>query len=87
VEGVLQTKDWGTWKVGHHNVLVDGTTVVAQKRGEAEPGAWVIVWGQQNLPGEVRAEYIQVDRPANLAGPTIQLSGMLRKKTGTWWMV
>jgi hypothetical protein len=87
VEGVLQTKDWGTWKVGGHNVLVDGTTVVAQKRGEAEPGAWVIIWGQQNLPGEMRAEYIQVDRPASLAGPTIQLSGMLRKKTGTWWMV
>ena len=87
VEGVLQTKDGGTWKVGGHNVLVDGTTVLAQKRGKAEPGAWVIVWGHQNRPGEMRAESIQVDRPASLTGPTIQLSGMLRKKTSTWWMV
>jgi hypothetical protein len=86
-EGVLQANGQGTWKVGRLNVVVDGTTVIAQKRGKAEPGAWVIVWGQQDRPGEMRAEYIQVDHAASLTGPTIQLSGMLRKKTSTWWIV
>ena len=86
-EGVLQTNGQGTWKVGRLNVVVDDTTVIAQKRGKAEPGSWVIVWGQQDRSGEMRAKYIQVDHAASLAAPTIQLSGMLRKQTSTWWMV
>ena len=86
-EGVLQAKGPGKWKVGKLDVLLDNTTVVMQKRGKAEPGAWVIVWGQQSRAGEMRAGYLQVDRPASLSGPTIQLSGMLRKQTSSWWMV
>ena len=86
-EGVLQAKGPGKWQVGKLDVLLDDTTVVMQKRGKAEPGAWVIVWGQQSRAGEMRADYIQVDRPASLSSPTIQLSGMLRKQTSTLWMV
>ena len=86
-EGVLQTNGQGTWRVGRLNIVVDDTTVIAQQRGKAEPGSWVIVWGQQDRSGEMRAKYIQVEHAASLAGPTIQLSGMLRKKTSTWWMV
>ena len=87
VEGILQANGPGRWQVGKLDVLLDDTTFVAQKLGEAESGAWVIVWGQQNRDGEMRADYIQVDRPATLASPTIQISGMLRKQTSTWWMV
>jgi hypothetical protein len=87
VEGILQANGPGRWQVGKLDVLLDDATFVAQKLGEAESGAWVIVWGQQNRDGEMRADYIQVDRPATLASPTIQISGMLRKQTSTWWMV
>ncbi len=75
------------WQVGQFNVLLDNTTIVIQKRGKAELGAWVIVWGQQSDTGQIRAELIQVDRPASRSGPLTQFSGVLRKKTDTWWMV
>ena len=86
-EGVLQAKGPGKWQVGKLEVLLDDTSVVMQTRGKAEPGAWVIVWGQQSRAGEMRADYIQVDRPASLSSPTIQLSGVLNKQTSTMWMV
>jgi hypothetical protein len=86
-EGFLRVDGPGKWKVGEVSVLVSAGTIVAQKRGVAEPGAWVIVWGPRNSAGEIRAQYVQVDRPASLSGPTTQLSGMLRKKTSSWWMV
>ena len=87
VEGVLQAKGPGKWQVGKLKILVDDATVVMQKRGKADPGAWVIVWGQQSRAGELHADYLQVDRPANLSNPTIQFSGMLRKQTSTLWLV
>ena len=83
----MQAKGPGKWQVGKLEVLLDDTSVVMQKRGKAEPGAWVIVWGQQSRAGEMRADYIQVDRPASLTSPTIQLSGVLSKQTSTLWMV
>jgi hypothetical protein len=86
-EGVLQAKGPGKWQVGKLEVLLDDTSVVVQTRGKTEPGAWVIVWGQQSRAGEMRADYIQVDRPASLSSPTIQLSGVLSKQTSTMWMV
>jgi hypothetical protein len=86
-EGVLQARGPDKWQVGKLDVLLDDATVVMQKRGKAAPGAWVIVWGQQSRVGEISADYIQVDRPASLLSPTIQLSGMLRKQTSSWWMV
>ena len=86
-EGVLQAVGPGKWKVGKLDVILDQTTVMMQQRGKAEPGAWVIVWGQQGHAGEMRAGYVQVDRPASLSSPTIQLSGVLRKQTSSWWMV
>jgi hypothetical protein len=86
-EGLLRAIGPGKWQVGQFSVLLDGTTIVIQKRGRAELGAWVIVWGQQSDSGEIRAELIQVDRPASRSGPLTQFSGVLRKKTDTWWMV
>jgi hypothetical protein len=86
-EGVLRAKGPGKWQVGKLEVLLNDTSVVMQTRGKAEPGAWVIVWGQQSRAGDMRADYIQVDRPASLTSPTIQLSGVLNKQTSTMWMV
>ncbi len=86
-EGILRAMSPGKWQVGQIKVRLDDRTILIEKRGKAEVGAWLIVWGQQNDTGEVRAELIQVDRPANLSGPITQLSGALRKKTDTWWMV
>jgi hypothetical protein len=86
-EGFLWAVSPGSWQVGQFSILLDDTTSLIQKRGKAEIGAWLIVWGQQNDAGQIRAELIQVDRPANLPGPITQLSGVLRKKTDTWWVV
>ncbi len=87
LEGILRAMSPGKWQVGQINVRLDDRTILIEKRGKAEVGAWLIVWGQQNDTGEMRAELIQVDRPANFSGPLTQLSGALRKKTDTWWMV
>jgi len=86
-EGILRAIGPTKWQVGQLSVLLDETTIVIQKRGKAELGAWVIVWGQRNDAGQMRAELIQVDRPAGRLGPLTQISGVLRKKTDTWWMV
>ena len=86
-EGLLRAVGPSSWQVGQLSVLLDDTTILIQKRGKAEVGAWLIVWGQQNDAGQIRAEIIQVDRPANISGPIAQLSGVLRKKTDTWWTV
>lgn len=86
-EGILRAISPTKWQVGQLGVLLDAATIVIQKRGKAELGAWVIVWGQQDEAGQIRAELILVDRPAGRLGPLTQISGVLRKKTDTWWMV
>jgi hypothetical protein len=86
-EGLLRAVAPDKWQVGQFNVVLDDATLLIQKRGKAEPGAWVIVWGQQDRAGQIRAELIQVDRPAGRSSPILQMSGVLRKKTDTWWMV
>ena len=47
-EGLLRAIGPGKWLVGEIGVLVDQQTILIEKRGKAEIGAWVIVWGQQN---------------------------------------
>ena len=86
-EGLLRGIRQGTWTVGEKGVQVDQQTVVVEKRGKAEIGAWVIVWGQQDEAGQLRAEVISVDRPAAWTAPIVQISGMLRKQAATWWVV
>jgi hypothetical protein len=87
LEGYLKAISPGKWLVGDHSILVDAQTAVIEKRGRAEVGAWVIVWGIQDEDGSVHAELIQVDRPAGSSGPTVQFSGMLRKMTDDLWVI
>ena len=86
-EGLLRGIGPGDWLVGEISVTVDQQTVLIEKRGKAEIGAWVILWGQQNEKDQIHAEVIKVDRPAGWAGPVVQISGVLRKQTSTWWVV
>ena len=86
-EGLLRGVRPGKWTVGEINVLVDQQTALVEKRGKAEIGAWVIVWGQQDEAGQLRAEIIKVDRPSGWTAPIVQISGVLRKQTDTWWVV
>ena len=86
-EGILRALGPSKWLVGESSILIDPQTPIVQKRGKAEVGAWVIVWGQQQTDGQIRAEIIQVDRPPGWSGPTIQISGVLRKQTDKWWVV
>ena len=87
LEGYLKAIGPGKWLVGNYGVLVDAQTAVIEKRGRAEVGAWVIVWGEQDEVGSVHAELIQVDRPAGSSGPTVQFSGKLRKAPDDTWVV
>lgn len=86
-EGFLKAQGAGKWLVGETSVLIDDRTAVLEKRGRAEPGAWVIVWGTRDELGGVRGDLIQVDRPAGRSGPVIQFSGVLRKQMGAWWVI
>lgn len=86
-EGFLKALGSGKWLVGETSVLVDDRTTVSEKRGRAEPGAWVIVWGERDPYGSVRAALIQIDRPAGRSGPVIQFSGVLHKQAGAWWVI
>ena len=87
LEGYLKAIGSGKWLVGNYSVLVDAQTAVIEKRGRAEVGAWVIVWGEQDEVGSVRAELIQVDRPAGSSGLTVQFSGMLNKISRDLWVI
>ncbi len=86
-EGFLKAQGVGKWLVGETSVLVDARTGVLEKRGRAEPGAWVIVWGTRDELGGVHGDLIQVDRPAGRTGPVIQFSGVLSKQLGAWWVI
>lgn len=87
VEGYLKFIGAGSWLVGAHSILVDARTAVFEKRGRAEVGAWIIVWGMQEEDGSIHAELIQVDRPAGGTGPTVQTAGMLRKMSTDLWII
>lgn len=87
LEGYLKAIGPGKWLVGSSTILVDTQTAVIEKHGRAEVGAWVIVWGEQDEAGTVRAELIQVDRPAGSTGPIMQFSGMLRKMYDDFWVI
>jgi len=87
LEGFLKAILSDRWLVGEYSVVVDAQTVLVEKRGRVEVGAWVIVWGTLNEDGRTHAEVLQVDRPAGHAGPTLQFSGLLRKKTAEYWVI
>lgn len=86
-EGYLKAIGPGKWLIGDITVVVDSQTIVVEKRGRAEVGAWVIVWGGWDDLGRMRAELILVDRPASRTGPTVQFSGMLGKMVENYWVI
>jgi hypothetical protein len=87
IEGELKSKGSTLWAVGEFSVLVDGQTQVIEKRGPAEPGAWLIIWAVSDPSGTPRADVIVVDRPAGAPTPTVQFTGVLNKISGEWWVV
>ena len=86
-ENYLKAMGPGKWLIGDMTVVVDTQTIVVEKRGRAEVGAWVIVWGGWDSSGRMRAELIVVDRPASRTGPTVQFSGMLSKMVDNYWVI
>ncbi len=91
-EGYLKAIGPGKWLVGDSIVLVDTQTIIIEKRGRAEVGAWVVVWGLQSQTGAITGELIQVERPAGNSGPIWQFSGLVSKHIvqadGTeWWVI
>jgi hypothetical protein len=87
IEGELKSKSPTLWVVSEFSVLVDGQTQVIEKRGLAEPGAWLIIWAISDPSGTPRAEVIVVDRPPGAPSPTIQFTDVLNKMTDQWWIV
>ncbi len=86
-EGELKSRSLNLWSIGEYNVQVDAQTIIVEKRGPAEVGAWLIVWANQLPAGGLRAEVISVDRPAGQANPTIQFTRVLDKITEQWWVL
>lgn len=86
-EGYLKAIGPGKWFIGDISVLVDRNTAVIEKRGRAEVGAWVVVFGIRNEENAIYGEIIQVERPAGRAGPVWQFSGVVTKKFGSWWVI
>ncbi len=86
-EGYIKAMGLGKWLIGSQRVLVDGSTLLIEKRGKAEVGAWVIVWATLSENGSIRARIIYVDRPAGRAGPAYQFSGIISKQFEDFWIV
>lgn len=86
-EGYLKAIGPGKWYIGELAVLVDQNTTVIEKRGRAEPGAWVVVFGIRDDEGAIYGEIIQVERPAGRGGPVWQFSGVVTKQVGSWWVI
>jgi hypothetical protein len=86
-EGYLKAMGPGKWLVGEITAVVHAQTIVVEKRGRAQVGAWVIVWGEWDEGGNVRADLIVVDRAATRSGPIVQFSGMLRKIASNYWVI
>lgn len=87
IEGYLKALSPGKWVIGEWFMLVDEHTIVIEKRGRAEVGAWVVAWGIRDEVGALYAELIQVDRPAGRSGPLVQFSGPVTKQSGQWWVI
>lgn len=91
-EGYLKAIGPGKWLVGESFVLVDTQTIIIEKHGRAEVGAWVVVWGLQSQTGAIYGELIQVERPAGNSGPIWQFSGVVSKHIVLtdgieWWVI
>ncbi len=86
-EGYLKAIGPGKWFIGDLTVLVDRNTAIIEKRGRAEPGAWLVVFGSRNDAGAIYGEVIQVERPAGRSGPILQFSGLVTKQVEPWWVV
>ncbi len=86
-EGYIKAIGAGKWLIGSQSVLVDSATVIIEKRGLAEVGAWVVVWGTIYENGSIRANIISVERPTGSNGPTYQFSGIISKQLPGVWIV
>ncbi len=72
---------------GQRAGVVTDETVVIEKRGQAEPGAWVVVQGHQAPGGPILAELVMVERPAGPQGILWPFSGLLTKQAGELWVI
>lgn len=86
-EGYLKAIGASKWLIGSQSVLVDSSTRLIEKRGKAEIGAWVIVWGTLFDNDSFKADIIYVDRPAGRAGPIRQFSGIISKQVPGVWII
>lgn len=87
LEGYLKLMDAGNWWVGDAQVVITPETVVIEKRGQAEVGAWVVVQGRQAPGAPIIAELVNVERPAGLQGVLWPFSGLLTKQAGDLWVI
>jgi len=87
LEGYLKLMDGRNWWVSSAQVIVTDETVIIEKRGRAEPGAWVVVQGRQAPGGPILAELVMVERPAGPQGILWPFSGLLTKQAGELWVI
>jgi len=87
LEGYLKLVNGSNWWVGSAQVVVTDETVIIEKRGRAEPGAWVVVQGRQAPGGPILAELVMVERPAGPQGILWPFSGLLTKQAGELWVI
>ncbi len=87
LEGYLKLVEGDNWWVGDAQVVVTEDTVLIEKRGLAEVGAWVVVQGRQAPGGPILAEFVMVERPAGVQGIIWPFSGLLTKQAGDLWVI
>lgn len=86
IEGEVRAIQGDVWQVDDLTVICGPKTFLSAKRGAAEPGAWVLVVGEQ-YDDYILAELIEVQRPATAPAPTYQYTGRLRIKSDAYWFV
>jgi hypothetical protein len=83
-EGSLKKIEAGRWLIDQTFVVVDSATIVDERRGKAEVGAWVEVWAKMGN-GRMAGDTIRVLRPAGAPPPQIQFAGgILKMQNGAW---
>jgi hypothetical protein len=87
LEGYLKLIEGDNWWVGDAQVVVTEDTVIIEKRGQAEVGAWVVVQGPQAPGGPILAELVMVERPAGMQGVLWPFSGLLTKQAEDLWVI
>ncbi len=87
-KGTIEAKSDTVWSIGGREVMVDANTVIDEREGPADIGAYVEVKAMQNSDGTLYALRIKVESDGNdQEMPEVRWEGALEAMNGNVWTV